>query len=113
VLFYLILFKAEDGIRDFHVTGVQTCALPIFAAHATDIVPPEFDGDGVAPDALERLDFSQTLAFENFTPSFNAMEYEHSDIDVTRSEERCVGKVRKAQRSTWHNHITDTPRYSK
>src|SRR5690606_39291247 len=23
------LFQAEDGIRDFHVTGVQTCALPI------------------------------------------------------------------------------------
>src|SRR5207302_6000460 len=23
---------AEDGIRDFHVTGVQTCALPIFDA---------------------------------------------------------------------------------
>src|SRR5690606_40813598 len=23
-------FQAEDGIRDFHVTGVQTCALPIF-----------------------------------------------------------------------------------
>src|SRR5690606_40681581 len=22
-------FHAEDGIRDFHVTGVQTCALPI------------------------------------------------------------------------------------
>src|SRR5690606_40906259 len=22
----------EDGIRDFHVTGVQTCALPIFLA---------------------------------------------------------------------------------
>src|SRR5690606_40016488 len=22
---------AEDGIRDFHVTGVQTCALPIYA----------------------------------------------------------------------------------
>src|SRR5690606_40489485 len=22
----------EDGIRDFHVTGVQTCALPILAA---------------------------------------------------------------------------------
>src|SRR5690606_40167056 len=27
-------FQAEDGIRDFHVTGVQTCALPIF------VVPP-------------------------------------------------------------------------
>src|SRR5690606_39752811 len=23
--------QAEDGIRDFHVTGVQTCALPISA----------------------------------------------------------------------------------
>src|SRR5690606_40607914 len=23
-------FQAEDGIGDFHVTGVQTCALPIF-----------------------------------------------------------------------------------
>src|SRR5690606_40865958 len=22
-------FQAEDGIRDFHMTGVQTCALPI------------------------------------------------------------------------------------
>src|SRR5690606_40125855 len=32
-IFYLIVdyffFQAEDGIRDFHVTGVQTCALPI------------------------------------------------------------------------------------
>src|SRR5690606_40313963 len=25
-------FQAEDGIRDFHVTGVQTCALPIYAS---------------------------------------------------------------------------------
>src|SRR5690606_40776390 len=24
-----VFFKAEDGIRYFHVTGVQTCALPI------------------------------------------------------------------------------------
>src|SRR5690606_41678928 len=29
-LLYLIFFvQAEDGIRCFHVTGVQTCALPI------------------------------------------------------------------------------------
>src|SRR6478735_4260322 len=26
-------FQAEDGIRDYKVTGVQTCALPIFAAY--------------------------------------------------------------------------------
>src|SRR6266700_4827030 len=28
---FFFFFQAEDGIRDFHVTGVQTCALPIFA----------------------------------------------------------------------------------
>src|SRR5690606_38132606 len=27
--YLLFFFQAEDGIRDFHVTGVQTCALPI------------------------------------------------------------------------------------
>src|SRR5690606_40615191 len=27
-------FQAEDGIRDFHVTGVQTCALPISSCSA-------------------------------------------------------------------------------
>src|SRR5690606_40049133 len=28
-VFFFFFFQAEDGIRDFHVTGVQTCALPI------------------------------------------------------------------------------------
>src|SRR5690625_6318571 len=27
----ILFFQAEDGIRDGHVTGVQTCALPIWA----------------------------------------------------------------------------------
>src|SRR5437870_10437572 len=27
----VFFFQAEDGIRDGHVTGVQTCALPIYA----------------------------------------------------------------------------------
>src|SRR2546429_3097207 len=27
---YVFFFQAEDGIRDVAVTGVQTCALPIF-----------------------------------------------------------------------------------
>src|SRR5690606_40867421 len=31
---FLFFFQAEDGIRDFHVTGVQTCALPISYEHA-------------------------------------------------------------------------------
>src|SRR5256885_4314915 len=29
---FFFFFQAEDGIRDYKVTGVQTCALPIFAA---------------------------------------------------------------------------------
>src|SRR5690606_25294917 len=29
--YFFFFFQAEDGIRAFHVTGVQTCALPIFA----------------------------------------------------------------------------------
>src|SRR5439155_6132154 len=28
-VFFFFFFQAEDGIRDGHVTGVQTCALPI------------------------------------------------------------------------------------
>src|SRR5207253_6431320 len=35
LLFLFFFFQAEDGIRDGHVTGVQTCALPIFARPAS------------------------------------------------------------------------------
>src|SRR5690606_40881915 len=31
-------FQAEDGIRDFHVTGVQTCALPIWTEDDAELV---------------------------------------------------------------------------
>src|SRR3712207_1831699 len=41
VLFFF--FQAEDGIRDIGVTGVQTCALPIFA----DLLRTAEDGRGV------------------------------------------------------------------
>ena len=29
---FFFFFQAEDGIRDYKVTGVQTCALPIWQA---------------------------------------------------------------------------------
>src|SRR5690606_7104709 len=35
-------FQAEDGIRDFHVTGVQTCALPISLARTGRYSHPGF-----------------------------------------------------------------------
>src|SRR5690606_13652252 len=34
-------FQAEDGIRDFHVTGVQTCALPILPPSSISSLPPD------------------------------------------------------------------------
>src|ERR1039457_7661315 len=36
----MFFFQAEDGIRDYKVTGVQTCALPIYAACATPAFHP-------------------------------------------------------------------------
>src|SRR5438046_4709146 len=37
VLFFFF-FQAEDGIRDWSVTGVQTCALPISTSGRPDVV---------------------------------------------------------------------------
>src|SRR5690625_5724552 len=40
----VFFFQAEDGIRDGHVTGVQTCALPIMLRlGADDYVTKPFD----------------------------------------------------------------------
>src|SRR5205823_10198198 len=36
--FFFFFFQAEDGIRDKLVTGVQTCALPIFAIKAINSI---------------------------------------------------------------------------
>src|SRR5256885_15836394 len=38
-MFLFFFFQAEDGIRDYKVTGVQTCALPISAAGACARLP--------------------------------------------------------------------------
>ena len=34
---FFFFFQAEDGIRDTSVTGVQTCALPIYRRQDEDI----------------------------------------------------------------------------
>src|SRR5438874_11932247 len=33
---FFFFFQAEDGIRDLYVTGVQTCALPIYVSSDRD-----------------------------------------------------------------------------
>ena len=41
-------FQAEDGIRDYDVTGVQTCALPILKE-----IVPEFKSSNSVYEALD------------------------------------------------------------
>lgn len=57
------------------------------AAMNTDICESMFDGDPADPDANSKLDYSQTLAFENFKVIENPYVYEYSDIDVTQDME--------------------------
>ncbi len=65
----------------------QMCSAPssidvALAATNVDIVPKEFDGDPVEPNAVSKLDYSLTFAFENFTPNFDPFAYRISDIDT-------------------------------
>jgi len=52
------------------------------AADGVDIVPHQFDGDPPDPGAQNKLDYSQCLAFENFTITLDPLLYRHSDIDT-------------------------------
>src|SRR5690606_27357070 len=55
-------FQAEDGIRDFHVTGVQTCALPI-SCRFTGLRPGfAAPGGGRLPARPHRSDDAAALA---------------------------------------------------
>lgn len=56
------------------------------AAHNVDICDRMFDGDAPDQDAQSKLDFSNTLAFENFKLEMNPYVYEYSDIDIQPNE---------------------------
>src|SRR5690625_7792348 len=53
-------FQAVDGIRDGHVTGVQTCALPILVymanAAGADFDEPDVEGDAADDDQADAAD---------------------------------------------------------
>lgn len=78
-------------IRDFVAGGGYLFAMCsatdsydiALAAENTDICDLPFDGDPMAPDAQQKLDFSKCFAFQNFRISQNAAEYEYSNIDAT------------------------------
>ena len=56
------------------------------AADQIDVCDVMFDGDPPDPDAQKKLDFSKTLAFENFALDMNPLRYEYSDIDIPQSD---------------------------
>jgi hypothetical protein len=51
------------------------------SADGVDIVPREFDGDPVDPDAQSKLDFAKSFAFENFQINIDPFAYRRSNID--------------------------------
>src|SRR5690606_40923509 len=91
VLFFLFIFfffQAEDGIRDFHVTGVQTCALPIYQ----ELV---FSFQYMPNSSLVMLfSFNDFTIFADVCLSFILS----TTKAIKRSEERRVGKE---SRSRW------------
>src|SRR2546430_12171117 len=94
-------FQAEDGIRDLTVTGVQTCALPIFLDQnivSAAAVPIVRDLDPV--HGLTRLPWlisAYALAATAALPLYGKL------CDVYgRSEERRVGKECRSRWSPYH-----------
>src|SRR5699024_11924792 len=82
VLFLWLVFfvQAGDGIRDRNVTGVQTCALPIYVCLATEINYYSF------LEASMDITVSKNIVF-------GTTEKERLTADIyRRSEERRVGK---------------------
>ncbi|MBN1969836.1 MAG: asparagine synthetase B [Candidatus Delongbacteria bacterium] len=58
----------------------------------TDICDTPFDGDPVDPNYKSKLNYSNCIAFENFTLETNPMVYEFSDIDMTTKKFNSISK---------------------
>src|SRR5690606_39844938 len=84
---HIFFFQAEDGIRDFHVTGVQTCALPIFKLSCGDII---FLADQDDVWRIDKVEKSLKLLMHH---DLLVSDCIITDVSLkTRSEERRVGK---------------------
>src|SRR5437016_10242365 len=88
--FCFFFFQAEDGIRDWSVTGVQTCALPIYMSLGGGVQGPhDFLAD--FSDAAVDAGVVVVAAAGNSGPGDSTAESPGSGRKV-RSEERRVGK---------------------
>src|SRR5205807_3801221 len=91
-------FQAEDGIRDYKVTGVQTCALPIYIVARSLVQRIEVNDDDVCALAdFERADVrvhvERARAHDGrHCESLFSRENLRVERRDLRSEERRVGK---------------------
>lgn len=86
-------YVAKGGFLFAMCSATDTFDIAL-SAEGVDIVAAVFDGDPPDPDGRSRLDYSKTLAFENFVPEQNPLVYEHSDIDYPPSN---MPRVRSAE----------------
>src|SRR5207302_7615765 len=96
--FFFFFFQAEDGIRDFHVTGVQTCALPILPHHPEDIVLTRSDYLAMPRQYGALIGLVQGMLMMRH---MMFVGYSLQDEDF-RSEERRVGKECRSR--WWRYH---------
>src|SRR5439155_11695956 len=89
-------FQAEDGIRDGHVTGVQTCALPISSSTKASRSPSWKMGLRTKTSGMCMP--PSNGSFRQYT-SPGCMR---SAKRPMRSEERCVGKEGRSWGSATH-----------
>src|SRR5690606_40458050 len=84
-------FQAEDGIRDFHVTGVQTCALPILLANGACGEAERFSAKP-EPRASTALAMAELHVPAAHTKPEQQAPTARAEHEPGRSEERRVGK---------------------
>lgn len=74
-------YVGNGGFLFAMCSGTDTFDIAL-AAEGIDIAPTQFDGDAVDPNAQEHLDYTKTLAFDDFNIIIDPYQYEHADIDV-------------------------------
>lgn len=81
VVLGLLEYMSEGGFLFAMCSATDTFDIAL-AAGGRDIVPQEFDGNGIDAHALDNLRYDLTVAFEDFDPVTSAAVYEHSNIDA-------------------------------